>query len=210
MLPPADLEAGLRELNRLGLVYWPAPLPVLLEQLPIAALRNIFGPHGIKAQGKAQLIQKAVEVLGEDGLEALTADMDIDRECPLFVEEGAGTRWSGTDPRAERLAQLRSRQYEPLIPSGVNLPSNARVDDWDDEEDFADDGNSDVESDQREPLDLADEEALEYLNGLIGEAVVLARQLLVSPTTRDGALESLAGGAGVFAAELARVASSAD
>lgn len=208
MLPPAELEAGLRELDRLGLVQWPAPLPVLLEQLPIASLRNIFGPQGIKAQGKAQLVQKAVEVLGEDGLESLTADMDIDRERPVFVDEEDGTRWSGTDPRAERLAQLRSRHYEPLIPARVNLPSNARVDDWDDdEEDFADDGDGDVEFDEREPLDLADEEALEYLNGLIGEAVVLARQLLVSPTTREGALESLASGAGVFAAELARAAS---
>jgi hypothetical protein len=50
-------------------------------------------------------------------------------------------------------------------------------------------------------------EALECLNGLIGEAVLLARQLLVSPTTREGAQESLAGGAAVFAARLARAAS---
>ena len=125
----------------------------------------------------------------------------------IFGDGGDGTGWSGTDPRAERLAQLRSRHYEPLIPSSVNLPSNARVDDWDDdEEDFADDGDGDVEFDQREPLDLADEEALEYLNGLIGEAVVLARQLRMSPTTRREALYSLASGAGVFAAERARAA----
>jgi len=196
-LPDGRATAAMEELVSVGLLEWPTSVRRALLEENMDVLRSMFGPLGIKAQGKTALIDRAFAALSEDKIRGLAAEGGVDLSRPMFSESVNDVLpdWSTRDPRPNRINQLAERRSQRMRPAGV---PEAADDDGDDFLFFAPSESGD-EVDE-EPFPDADVEALA---AAAAETIEIAQTLLARTDTKRAAGELAANVVAALAALLA-------
>lgn len=183
LLPVDAIEGALRELVEAGLVAWPATLEHVVQSIGMAELRDELGPRGIKAQSKAQLVERALDALGADEVTQIAVSLGADLTQPAFLETAERFRSSfEVDARAERIDRMASHPGAALSPSG--LPG-----------DFGDQDSrrllAEVHEEDSDPPPVPAAEGavdIEALGEHLDAAVDLAAQAIASPGSTSQAI----------------------